>query len=106
MLCLQPDLSSATDEGREVKWKKVKSAEERGCELWIMALNGVRECQGIKAVCDHSTVTLPSALGSSGIALLLAVKRGFSGAGGTCHKTCSKTGFHKIQLRNPQQSQL
>lgn len=81
--------------------------------------NGSKWCQGVpgpvsvpqhqRCVCDHSTATLPSAPGSSGIAgiaLLLTVKCGFSGNGGTCHKTCSETGFHKIQLINPQQSQF
>lgn len=112
MLCLQPGLSSATDEGREMKCRKVKCAEERDCQLRIMALNCVRQCQAqcqchsIEGVCDHSAATLPLAPGSSGVALLLTVKRGFSGRGGTCPKTCCKTGFHKIQLINPQQSQF
>lgn len=66
-LCLQPGLSSVTHEGREMKWRKVKCAQKRDCQLRIMALKHVRECQAqgqchsTKGVCGDSTVTLPLA---------------------------------------------
>jgi len=45
-------------------------------------------------------------MGSLGIALPLTVKPVFSRDGGTCHKTCSNTGFNKIHLINPREGQF
>lgn len=83
--------------------------------------NGTSLCQGVLdpvLVLRHQRcmITAPSLFlrhcsdqqetGSVGIALLLTAKPVFSGDRGTCHKTCYNTGFNKIHLINPRESQF